>query len=399
MAIKKDAVLAALRAEDVATHLGIKGAWRGLWLRSSRCGEADHSTDAFGLKRDGHWHCWACDRGGDLLALVAAGAGISLASDFPGVLKAAAEIAGIDDDDSWGAPPKPPPIARPPLPPEVPVSDRIKLARKRALWVWERLREDERAVGLYLRTRGLDAQRVMPFESIRTTPMRMERPGADAKPELVSLWRTMTPLAMVVPVRSVEDGAYVDLRARRYEPLEGQPKIVGMLGGITSAPAEAGRARQLVGCYGSPHQVDADLIVVVEGLMDYLTAMQVWPNAQILGAVEAGSMALVAGHAARALAKRDDTSRLLIVEQNDPPRTRRDGTVVAGAADAAINEDPNSATKVAVRHLGPKRVGWLFCSAEAARIDAPIKDLNDLVAAQANVSGMLSWWQDLASEG
>lgn len=396
MSLKRDDVVAALRAEDVAQHLGITGQWRGRWMHARRCGETDHGSDAFAISRDGKWHCHSCDKGGDLLLLLALGEGIDIKADFPRVLALAAAIAGVDDGNEFGAPAKPKAPDRPPAAPLPPLPERISLAKRRAAWVWNRLYNDVDSVtDAYLRSRGVDPLAVRKREEIRTTPLKIPRPDQSASDELKALWWTMGArrgaLAIVVPVRSVDDGAPVDLRARRIEPEEGQPKIIGMVGGVTSAPAERGKTRQLVGCYGNPHAIDSDTVVIVEGLMDYLTALAVWPNAQVLGAVEAGSLGLVTGHAARALAARDSTSRLLIVEQADPPRRNKaTGAVMPGAADASINEDPNAATKVSVRHLGPHRVGWMFCVL-AGGSDS-VKDLNDLVQARVDVNGMVTWW-------
>lgn len=401
MSLKRDDVVAALRAEDVAAHLGITGQWRGRWMHARRCGEADHGSDAFAISRDGKWHCHSCDKGGDLLLLLALGEGIDIKADFPRVLTLAALIAGVDDGNEFGAPARPAPPARPAAPPLPPLPERIALAKRRAAWVWGRLYDDVDSVtDAYLRSRGVDSAAVRKREDVRTTPIKIPRPDQGASDELKALWWTMGSrrgaLSIVIPVRSVDDGRPVDLRARRIEPEEGQPKIIGMVGGVTSAPAERGKTRQLVGCYGNPHIVDADLVIIVEGLMDYLTALWVWPDAQVLGAVEAGSLGLVTGHAARALAARDSTSRLLIVEQADPPRRNKaTGAIIAGAADASINEDPNAATKVSVRHLGPHRVGWLFC--EQAGLEA--KDLNDLVQAKIDVHGMVTWWTPPVAAG
>lgn len=419
--VKRDDVVAALRAEDVASHLGIQGAWRGRWMRSPRCAESDHASDAFALARDGHWHCWSCDKGGDLLMLLALGENLSIKDDFPKVLEIAAGIAGVEVDpgaDMFGiGPTKPPPRPRAELPTQLPMEKRIPMAKQAAAWAWERLHEDPGIPGSYLKARGLDPALVLVRESVRSTPIRLgaelrariERGDPTVSAGLRTLWWTMGvkrgTLSIVVPVRSVKDGAMVDLRARRLEPLEGQPKIIGMVGGVTSAPAERGKMRQLVGCYGRPHEIDADHVVVVEGALDYLTGLQVWPNAQILGAVEAGTLALVTAHVAAALAALDSTSRLTIVEQADPPRTLKDGRVVAGAADQSINEDPNAAAKVAVRLLGPGRVGWIYCSyagddgaigSPCAKLDGEAaKDLNDLLIVGADIPAMLTRWIDL----
>lgn len=403
---QRDDVLAALRAEDVAAHFQITGQWRGRWMRSRRCAETDHNSDAFGISRDGKWKCWSCDKSGDLLSLIAVGEGLKMPDDFPQVLEIAAGIAGVDiapEADLFGAGPvRPAPKARPELPPLAPLPERIAIAKRRAAWVWDRLYEG----GLpeaYLRSRGLDPTVVLKREMIRYTPIRglkelVEDSHTGNNADLRTLWYTMGTrhgtLSIVIPVRSVHDGQMIDLRARRTEPLPDQPKIIGMVGGVTSSPAERGKTRQLIGCYGSPHSIESDHVVIVEGAMDYLTALGLWPNAQVLGAVEAGSLALVTGHAARMLAGAGPNTRITIVEQADPPRRLKDGSVVAGAADASINEDPNAATKVAMRLLGPKRVGWLFCEQHS---DPSVKDLNDLVRVGADVRGMLTQWTDLAS--
>lgn len=386
----RDTILAQLRAEDVAAHLGIRGTFRGAWLRSARCAETDHNSDAFGLRRDGMWHCWSCDKGGDLLRLLALGSSLDMTSDFPKVLEIAAGIAGVQAEDDFAAVP-PRPRERPPLPKQPPIADRIALAKRRAAWVWDHLYDDGRLVAAYLSSRGLDPASVFLREPLRNTPLRIARPGEDARDDLRRLWWTMNPLAIVVPVRSVDDGRFVDLRARRVEPTDDQPKIIGMLGGITSAPADQGHVRRLIGCYGKPHCIDSDHVVIVEGAPDYLTALEVFPNAQVLGAVEAGSVSLVAAHAARELARHaGDGGRLTIVEQYDPPRTLKDGTVVAGAADQGINEDPNAAAKVAARILGPRRVGQLPCAAGG------VKDLNDLwcaIRSSSVIQAMTIWWE------
>src|SRR5262245_15082937 len=359
MQIDRETVLAHLRPADVARHIGIVGTWRGRWLRSRRCATTDHNSEAFALSQEGFWHCWSCDSGGDLLALVAAAEGLSARTDFPRVLEIAAAIAGVDASDDFGARVRPSPRARPPMASLPPIGERVLLARRRAAWVWHRLfrrEEVSRCIAdRYLRDRGLDVAAVRAREEIRETPLRCTPEESSQSAELLRLCKSYAVPALTLPVRAASDGRLVDVRARRYEPRENQPKIIGMSGGVTVAPAEPGTPRRLIGCYGHPELIDADTAVIVEGAFDYLTALVVWPDAAVLGATEAGSLSLVAAHAARQLAQRDSTSRLLIVEQCDPPRTLRDGRVVPGAADASVNEDPNAATKVAMRILGPRR--------------------------------------------
>jgi hypothetical protein len=400
----RDRVLAELRAEEVAAHLQMEMRWRGRWAHGPRCAEADHNSDAFALSREGFWRCHSCDKGGDLLKLLALGHKLDIQADFPAVLAIAAGIANVQLDPEGdlfgGGPARPKPVARPARPSLPPIGKRIEHAQRRAAWVWARLDARGRLPEVYLRSRGLDPARVMAREEIRATPIRMDRPGKGASEDYETLWWTMGPrrgtLAIAVPVRWVEGPALVDIRARRVEPEPGQPKIIGMVGNVTSAPAERGNTRHLIGCYGRPHLVDADHVVVCEGLFDYLTSLQVWTDAQVLGAPEAGTLELVAAYAARQLAARDGTSRLTIVEQADPPRVNKaTGKMMAGAADAAMNESANAATKVALRHLHPTRVGWLYCGHPGMVDGKPIKDLNDLVRARIDPLQLHRWWIDV----
>lgn len=412
MTLDKSTVLAALTPEAVLQHFAIPGQWRGRWLRSRRCAEGDHDTDAFGISRDGRWHCHAHDKGGDLLRLVALGHGLDPRTDFQRTLEIAAEIAGVADDESFGGSAVAgKSVQRSALPPIPPLTDRVALAKRRAAWVWDRLvRREETprsAADLYLaHERKLDPVGIRKLEDLRETPLRIERKFDPNSDDLNRFVRSFSVPGIALPVRAVDDGALVDIRIRRYEPREGQPKIVGMLGGVTVGPADRGGVRTLVGCYGQPACLDpgpSKLVVVVEGALDYLTALNVWPDAQVLGAVDAGCMGLVAGHAARGLASYPG-ARMLIVEQADPPRQQADGTTKLGSGDRSVNEDVNAATKVAVRILGPRRVGWLFCGqlgneGEAGAFrSTPCKDLNDLIVNGFNtteVHKMVRWWSDM----
>lgn len=407
MTLDRATVLAALRAEDVIAHFGISGQWRGRWLRSRSCAQGDHDTEAFGISRDGRWHCHAHDTGGDLLRLIALGEKLDLRNDFPRILEIAAEIAGVEDDESFGGRgERPAPKARAPLPPIPPLQERIAIAKKRAAWVWDRLykwdevsrttewgRPGRHSVAdAYLALeRRLDPVGIRKLEDLRETPMKITIQESVKSADLKSLSYTFAVPGVALPVRAIDDGRLVDIRIRRFEPREGQPKIVGMLGGVTVGGAENGRPRTLVGCYGFPHCIDpgpSRTVVIVEGALDYLTALNVWPDAQVLGAVDAGSMSLVAGHAARGLAGYPG-GKIILVEQNDG---------AGAAADRSVNEDPNAATKVCVRILGPKRVGWVFCGppAGAAPDSTPAsKDLNDLVRLGVRVPDLVRWWSDM----
>lgn len=405
MTLDRSAILSALRVEDVLQHFAIPGQWRGRWFRSRRCPASDHEGEAFGISREGRFHCHSCDQGGDLLRLVAFGHGLDPRTDFQKVLEIAAEIAGVQDDDSFGgsdAASKA--VPRAPLPPVPPLAERIAVAKRRAAWVWDRLMQREEmprsGADRYLaQERKLDTVGLRKLEDLRETPLRVTPQEAARSEDLQRFVRSFNVPGVALPVRAVDDGSLVDIRIRRYEPREGQPKIVGMLGGVTIGPADRGGVRQLVGCYGHPECIDpgqSRLVVIVEGALDYLTALCVFPEAQTLGAVDAGCMGLVAAHAARQLASYPG-AQLLIVEQADPPREQADGSVKLGSGDRSVNEDVNAATKVAVRILGPRRVGWLFCGAkhDGGPPVCDCKDLNDLVRAGLNPAKMVRWWRDM----
>ncbi len=402
MSLDRATVQAALRAEDVRNYFQIPGQWRGRWLRSRRCATEEHGSEAFGISRDGKWNCHACDQGGDLLKLIAVGEKLDMRADFPRILEIAAAIAGVDDEESFGAPAAPPPKVRAPLAPVPPLAERVAIAKKRAKWVWSRLCAWDDVVkvakwgdpgrhapaDVYLaRERGLDPVAIREREELREAPMRITIEESLKSAELKSLAFVFATPGIAFPVRCATTGDLVDIRIRRFEPREGQPKIVGMVGGVTSGPSEGGRPRQLIGCYGNPHCIDpgpSRTVIVCEGAMDYLTALQIFPDAQVLGAVDAGSLNLVAQHAANGLAGYPG-GKLIIVEQNDG---------AGAAADRSVNEDPNAATKVAVRILGPKAVGWLFCEDDGG---GHIKDLNDLLRARgaSNTRNMVQMWTEL----
>lgn len=401
--VKREDVVAALRAEDVANHYGIKGPWRGRWMRSRRCARTDHSSDAFGLARDGMWHCWACDEGGDLLKLIAAGEGLDVRADFPRVLELAAAMAGIETgDDDFGGPVVVAKRERPAPPPVEPIATRLALAKKRGAWVWHRLKDRASDVaqsrgGRLLSDGYLEGVRRIPIDAIRTredyrdTPLILSGAERGKGGDLDRMAKLFSAPGLALAVRSPIDGAIVDIRVRRFDDKEGRSKIVGMLGGVTSAPAEDGRGRELLGCYGFPHDLEKESIVVVEGMVDYLTALAAFPDHDVLGAVEAGTLSLVAKIAAQALARRNDHGRLLLVEHADGMRIDKQGKEKPGAGDVAMNEEPNAATKVAIRVLGPRRVGWLFCGGGDG-----IKDLNDMW--RAGIPYAPRWWSELGDE-
>lgn len=98
--------------------------------------------------------CFGCDLSGDVFNLIAAVEGVSVRSDFPRVLRRAAELAGVWLDDV--ATPLPSPRPRRPAPPPAPVVDLhplvLPIAHLGRLADDNAIAEDVQA---YLRGRGL----------------------------------------------------------------------------------------------------------------------------------------------------------------------------------------------------------------------------------------------------
>lgn len=392
MKLDKAEILARLDAATVASHYGIAGRWGGRWLRSRSCGRDHHGTAAMGLAADGKWHCHACDDGGDLLALVARCEGLDPGADFGRVLEVAAQLAGVDLtlEVEFGAPAPAPPRKAPPAPPVLELRQRLAVAQPRARWIWERLGPMPAQCLAWRAIRNLPTRAAANVRSLGFVFPEAERGRysrdhlpAEIAPDASaarSIWSTYCrEPGYALAVRHVETGALVDVRARYYEPKPDAPKILGMLGGVTSDPRRDGGA-DLVGCYGWPHALEADQLVIVEGWADYLTACERWPRADVLGAVDAGQYPLVASFAARYLAERGDDGLVVLVAQHDA--NRPDGS--PGAADRAVN----LASKRAIALLGPARVRWIECAAHGT------KDLNDI--AQAGRLGDLPELERLA---
>jgi hypothetical protein len=398
--IQKDAVLNALTVEAVLTHYQVPGRWFGRRFRSRRCPLKDHSSDAFSLGREGLWNCHACDAGGDLLGLVGGFEGLDTKTAFREVLEIAAQIAGVEDDDAEIAfdapPPRKPGPPRPQLPPPEPLEVRTARAVKRMAWLAQRLQDAPRERAHYdylLNERRIDPWRcrgellytpaIIPDSEIAAVE------DADARDRMERARAALRSPAIVMPVRHIESGAIVDLRARRLAPPEGRPKIIGQIGGVTHED------RRLVGCYGRPHELGDNLdpfktpiVIVTEGMFDTLAAMNAtagershkelvqtdaekraklpahahpayeMPTADVIGAVDAGSYELVAKLAADYASK--NGAHVILVAQDDGPE---------GAAARAVDH----ALKVVVGILGPVGDRWTV-------VDCGAKGHKDLAA-------------------
>ena len=366
--VDKDAVISRLTPDAVAAQYGVLGRWSGRWLRSKRCPASTHGTDAFGLSRDGKWHCHACDEGGgDLLSLVAAFEGLDCRNDFPAVLEVAAAIAGVDVEEDFEAAPRKPTHRPAPASTIAPLAQRVEVAVARAAWIWNLLDSNLERVRRAIGWRGIDLTPKTERE-VRLLGF-LRQPTMDPEMGRVVHRIFASSPGWGIAVRHIEMGALCDVRARRFEPAEGEPKILGMPGSVTVDSRRDGGA-DLVACYGRPHELGAATVVVAEGWADYLTAAWRWPAADVLGSVDAGQYPLVAGFAARYLAERGG-GRLVLVVQDDTREPDFGEVAREGAAEKAVN----LASKRAIALLGPEAVSWIECARWG------VKDLNDIATA------------------
>jgi hypothetical protein len=366
MKIDRADVAAALTAETLSLRYGMNLRFRGRWARTRTCPWGDHATPHLAVSRDGRFRCFAHCVGGDLIQLAGAFEGLEHASDLPRLLTLLAEVAGVTPGDDFGGG-APAPRPRPPAPQVEELGGRIARATERAAWLWGRLAPlagggeiTPRAVA-YVAQRGLDPAELARSGEVRQGPAAIREaeaieiagPRYDGAPNLAPIWTIYRQwvedgLGVALPCRHVETGAVVDVRLRRVlSARDDSPKIIGMLGGVTSHDGE------LVACYGHPHDpptTPTSAVIVVEGAFDYLTTAiagrALEHGAWVLGAVDAGQYPKVAAHAAAWCA--ETGAALVLVAQEDGP---------GGAAVRAVD-----AASVEAIHLGvtPR---WIECGA------------------------------------
>lgn len=202
--------------------------------------------------------------------------------------------------------------------------DRPHRARAYAASVWAGTSPLDAAGERYLASRGLDPTNARIRSVVRATPILISPPLVERWPELarVASYFNRSP-GICVALRSPLDGRAMDVRERRFDPSTGDVKVIGMKRSLVCAGGE------LYACYGAPHRLERDRVVVVEGLVDFLTALQAWPDADVLGAADAGTVPLVAHLAAHHV--RASNGRLSIVVHADSRADRVGAGERAGA--------------------------------------------------------------------
>lgn len=285
--IDADQIRVALGVERVIDAYGLKGTLRNGWYKFNlcpRCGEKS-SREAIAVEAStGRWLHHGRERNaggncsGDLFDLIAACEGLDSRRDFARVLERASQLAGYSTND-------------PEL--DARVAARLKLRAEQeraelamreraavsAAEYWTALATRHEAGETYLTRRGLDPYSI---------PVRYSGAGD-----------------VCVALHST-DAKVVSVATRLLEPGD-RPKVLVRKGTTT-------RGTMVDSVADIAHGRD---VVIVEGVMDALTARLAWPRAVVLGANGAGNLAGVASSAiARIKLAR---TRLFLVPHDDEP--------------------------------------------------------------------------------
>lgn len=256
----------ALSPLAIIERYGLAAKRRGSQYRLAqcpRCGEKSQREAIAIDAQDGSWCHHGYERAaggkcsGDVLDLLAACEGLDCARDFRRVAELAAQLSGVADmSDAEREQHRRETAERNRR--QVAVDARKHLSdRDTARAAWDRLaRRDERGES-YLAGRGLDAGALVERDAVRFS--------SDG---------------IVVAIRDV-DGCPISTATRRYE---GSPKVLALKDHSTRGTM-IDASRDIVGGRD---------VVIVEGVVDALTARLAWPTAVVLGANGAGNVARVA---------------------------------------------------------------------------------------------------------
>lgn len=371
--LERDAVLAALRPRDVIARYQIEGRERGDEFRTRICPACGPRTraDAVAINlATGRWSDHAHGCAGDLLALVAGLNNLDVKRDFEQVLAIAADIAGVGPESDPAAVERHRQRMRDD-------EHRRKLERerrtadgkRRAAAIWQECaRACPWAGEKYLREqRGLDVEQLVRRDLVRF--------GQGHGDPYVALYSSLGQVVNVV-ARRIDVGRICPACHVLTRGADRCWRCSGSLDGAEPGPKTPGAkdaptAGTLVGHLQQLRP--GGTAVVVEGVIDSLTAALAWPDAVILGAHGVGNYPLVAGYAARHV--RDRAAHLFLVAHNDPPR--RDpatGDTRPGIGQAAADE----AMRLAIEEglVTTDGGGEPVCRVRAVDIGGH-KDLND----------------------
>lgn len=255
----------ALTVEAVIDRYGLHAQKRGSQYRLKqcpRCGEKS-SREAIAIDaRTGSWlhHGFEHDAGGqcsgDIIDLVAACEGLDCHRDFRRIMAIAAELAGVSSGLSD--------VERDIR--DLQIHERVRqeavaeverrvASRNTAGAAWDALPRIDRHATAYLTSRGLDANRLIDLDAVRC--------ASDG---------------IAVAIRDA-DGFPISIARRLYEPGD-RPKVLALKDHST-------RGSMIDAVSQISHERD---VVIVEGVVDALTARLAWPSAIVLGANGAGNI-------------------------------------------------------------------------------------------------------------
>lgn len=256
--------------------------------------------------------CFACDFAGDLFSLVAATRGLDARRDFPAVLRAAAELAGLDP----GAPPSARPSASPARSPATPAAHAPPQPPADLGALWAALPAVDQDGFEYLRGRGLEdaADLCRGLADILTPrpppPVGHDRDAAGQRTCGGAIrcstcrWEyASSGYALALDLRDA-DGRVVAIQARNIRAEKGGERDNRFLAiGPTSA-----------GTFGDPARIAAaHNVIVAEGMTDSLAALVACRAATVT--TVAGIAGVNAGAALEALQLRG--KRVLVASDPD----------------------------------------------------------------------------------
>jgi hypothetical protein len=320
------------RVPTILAHFGIQAHQLGREYKTSQCPECGPRSrnDAVSINGDtGAWKDHAHGCRGSVFDMVALYAGLGR-NNFRDALQLTAEILGVA------------PLTANAIEREIMRSReqhrlhaqrsqqaaedaaRLALARTVAPVIWQTLQWRNAECETYLQRRGLGALVTHACGETATLVDRVNLHNRADGPivsdaivkfapvvRATDAGRMVNRLAVCVPVRDFHNGAKVNVVARALEPGNG-PKVYG----LPKLPKQGAFGAWLPnwGRLGTgPDQIRN--VILVEGLMDYLTARLAWPRALVLGADGAGELHKIATAIAPTIAK--SGARLTIVPHRD----------------------------------------------------------------------------------
>lgn len=282
----------AISVESVLDRYGLQARRRGSQYRLTlcpRCG-AKSNREAIAIDaRTGRWCHHGHERpaggmcSGDILDLIAACEGLDCTKDFRRVAERAADIAGLTTVSDVERDLRQAQLRERARQQIIAELERATAARSTAGDIWQRHQVRCERGETYLRQRSLDPVTLVARGVVRFSPQ-----------------------GPVVAIRDA-DGHPISTATRRYD---NTPKVMALKDHST-------RGTMIDALQDITHSKP---VVLVEGVVDALTARLAWPEAVILGANGAGNMPKIAEQAIVRIKLAQ--ARLLIVPHDDEPGIR-----------------------------------------------------------------------------